>query len=248
MAWTFDDAWLGGRGKRTVKEPVALVHPEQRAERIFAPLRAKVEALTSEAPVLAVSLSAVQMAPPHGVTLGLLEGDVARHEKASARESVVSELLAEFGEAHVGLLATEPAWELAARFSGGTLRPVRAGSSERSARTRREPKGQRGSLPEGRDLRPAGSDANIFPEKSATPSRVELVPTRLLTSPVPLVAQTSVVRFLFRLEASAWWRESKIRAEDYVMTREGSKMACAAISVKEGVRDPTCVRVVGWFD
>ena len=265
VTYTFDDAFVGGRGKRHAEESLALVEPEQRGDRILAPLRAKIEALTDEAPVLAVSLAATHVVHHQGTALGLLEGDIERQEKARARNHVMGELLAELGETNVGMLTASAEWQLGDRFVAGALRPVALlaqGSAKRRASPRKRAAGQ-SALHAGQAFAPVAA--------AGAPETAVALPTRLLAEPVPLrdktrdktrdrtSAQTgdrvgdkpaSLVRFLFRLEATAWWKEKTApSAADYLMMRVDTKMACvgAPRSARDGARSEP-PRVLGWFD
>lgn len=269
ITYTFDDAFVGGRGKRIERESLALVHPEQRSERIFAPLRAKIEAIKDQAPVLAVSLSAIRTAGHAGVSLGLLEGDVERQEKERAREHVFTELLAELGETNVGIMTVGHEWGLGDRFRAGAL-------SEPQVRSHLAPRKQ---ALKNKTKRGVGAGVGGVREGGCQ------LPTRLLSTPLSSDEITpqnvrrkdapSLVRFLFRLEANAWWKapqkSGKARerdlASDFAMVRLETKMACAEIQVqtdsqmrseasrelgresrRESGRASGRIDIVGWFD
>jgi protein ImuB len=201
-----DRALLGEGGSPSLAIDVALPVPIVRATDLFAVIRTRLERLDLPAPVLAVTLRALELSSSRPRALDLL----APEPKADrALTPLVAELTADLGAASVGTLALVDKWSPDERTRlmpfGGT-----SSSDHRHAAV-----GSTGPY--------AAAGAADVPSALVT-SAIE--PSRLVHSARPLCKpiDSQEGTFLARLDAVEWWRRHSPR-RDFCAVWDGAGLA-----------------------
>lgn len=208
-----DRALLGENASPSLAIDVTLPVPIAAATDLFAVVRTRLERLELPAPVLAVTLRALELSSAHPRALDLLEPE-PRAERALT--PLVAELTADLGDARVGTLALVDTWSPDERTR---LTPF--GAFAASA-------GASGAMPR---LGNAGGRSPDVPRAAAAdvPSLVTsaLEPSRLVHSSRPLgrpFDSFEGVALLARLEAVQWWRQF-IPRRDFCAAWDGAGLA-----------------------
>ncbi len=195
-----DRALLGEGASPTLAVDVTLPVPIVRAADLLAVVRTRLDRLELAAPVLAVTLRALELSSARPRALDLLAPE-PRAERALP--PLVAELTADLGPAHVGTLALADTWSP-------------------DERTRLMPFDGAGGASSG--LGHAAAGAADVPSSRVT-SAIE--PSRLLHSSRPLgrpLDSFEGMALLARLDAVEWWRQLVPR-RDFYAAWDGSSLA-----------------------
>jgi protein ImuB len=241
-----DRALLGEGASPSLRIDVALPVPIVRATDLFAVVRTRLDRLDLPAPVLSVTLRALELSAARPRALELL----APEPKAErALTPLVAELAADLGAASVGTLALVDTWSpdertrlmpFGATKSGGRAAVGAADVPSALVTSAIEPS---------RLVRPFVCDASASTVCDASAS------TRPIGRPLDLLEGAAL---LARLDAVEWWRQ-RVPRRDFYAAWDGAGLAwvevrteiqrasAAGITTGDSVEEKVC-RVRGWID
>jgi protein ImuB len=197
LVLALDRALLGEGASPSVAIDVSLPVPIVRAADLFAVVRTRLERLDLPAPVLAVTLRALELSSARSRALDLL----APEPKAErALTPLVAELAADLGTANVGTLALADTWSPGERTRLVSFGAARSGIVHAAAG--------------------AADVPSALVASALEPSRL-VDSSRTLCRPLD---SFEGVELLARLETVEWWRQSKPR-RDFCAAWDGAALA-----------------------
>jgi len=224
-----DRALVGEGASSTLRIDVALPVPIVRAADLFAVIRTRLDRLDLPAPVLAVTLRALELSAARPRSLDLL---VPEPKAERALRPLVAELTADLGAANVGTLALADTWSPDERT---LLMPF--GSAKSTART-------------------AVGSADVpsgLVTSAIEPSRL-VHTSRPIGRSIDSLEEAAI---LARLDAVEWWRQ-RSPARDFYAAWDGAGLAWVEVRIETRAATSTGITagspaekmgwVRGWID